>query len=638
MDRNDVRVARRSASHGNLNRSFDARGRARSDVDHHQPSPRSLRSTREHHFLDDDHRKDHPKYLYYNMLRKTTETGNIELCSLSAGKNRPLRARASLGDLRRPSPRVIPSCAGPGQEERIRPASPALTENGLVDYTRMVEIARTPQRTTHHPHAMLFPYKTTRDIPAPLAVKYDVNQSTRSFTDDPRSILRMPKARPPMPTQLHPWGLRPRHRLGSGSSGHSQRTSSLTSTNGGYGPPRTCTPKLPPAPRREPLFYDYSENFEDVAAEPPSDYQIASDSRCMSDTVSTGLAKCRRDFSSETADDDAKRAIEFLQQATMVESRDGSNASGSSKDLSGSLLMNKTEDTATQPPSGETADEALASSPVLPTPYPTAETSYFSASSSVDCRDEYRGIRPGDTACAVGPVAMSLTSEMSTVESPLCPETPDFDIGMPMTKPEICAGEDRIVGESEDGAKDEATSAKCSREWMGLSESVTTVVPRPELSSTTSVAFARQGSTGRRDSRLFSLGSGLVDLASFVKYMDKRMQTPQSDEPDQVELSMLPSSKSVPGGLNPVQRENGFSAPPRTSSLCRQGLEYAKMKANNPLSTDELDQYQVVSTRSGPTLVPQPISPVKMLRIATFARARTRSGVAFGSDIGTATV
>lgn len=230
MDHEQPRVARRSASHGALASSYALQAHGGSESGQHLPTFKPLRSIREHGhtFLD-------PAASADGMLRKTTETGNIGIFSLYAGRPAPLRPRASLGDLRRPprslsrsgdkppgwdDRRKLPSyrdstseiismygsenqssgksgsgslsppwddngqrsysmttCGsknhstprnyGPqqphdfqvgGQRPRspypyptrlprpgVRPSSPALTENGRVDYSRMVEINRIPE-------------------------------------------------------------------------------------------------------------------------------------------------------------------------------------------------------------------------------------------------------------------------------------------------------------------------------------------------------------------------------------------------------------------------------------------------------------------------------------------------------------
>lgn len=225
------RVPRRSASHGTLNSSYSNQSwaSAESALQEQTPAFKPLRSIRENAtFLD-------PAASADGMLRKTTETGNIGIFSIHAGRNKALRTRSSLGDLQphppllsrdkerhhRPEDRAklppyrdstseiismygsekqsssksatgtlsppwddighrsfsmttcgsqgysLPRNFGPrhaqelntqGQRPRspypyptrlprpgIRPSSPALTENGLVDYSRMVEINRIPQ-------------------------------------------------------------------------------------------------------------------------------------------------------------------------------------------------------------------------------------------------------------------------------------------------------------------------------------------------------------------------------------------------------------------------------------------------------------------------------------------------------------
>lgn len=231
MSHEQLHVARRSASHGALGTSYGGQVRVSPDSGHHVPPFKPLRSIREHTFLD-------PAASADGMLRKTTETGNIGLFSISARTPNALRPRASLSDLRLPHrPYSRSSDRRPGQDDRrklpsyrdstseiismygsenqsssksmsgtlsppwddsgqrsysmttcgsksysmprnygtqhaqdfhargqrprspypyptrlprpgVRPSSPALTENGLVDYSKMVAIDRIPQVST----------------------------------------------------------------------------------------------------------------------------------------------------------------------------------------------------------------------------------------------------------------------------------------------------------------------------------------------------------------------------------------------------------------------------------------------------------------------------------------------------------
>lgn len=231
MSHEQHHVARRSASHGALASSYVAQTRTSSESGHHLPVFKPLRSIREHGqtFLD-------PAASADGMLRKTTETGNIGIFSMYAGRPKPLRPQISLGDMQRPfrpvsrtsdrhlghddrrklpsyrdstseiismygsenqsssksvSGTLSPPWDDSGQQRSysmttcgskshsiprnygghhahdfnarsqrprspypyptrlprpgVRPSSPALTENGLVDYSRMVEIDRLPE-------------------------------------------------------------------------------------------------------------------------------------------------------------------------------------------------------------------------------------------------------------------------------------------------------------------------------------------------------------------------------------------------------------------------------------------------------------------------------------------------------------
>ncbi|KAH8158139.1 hypothetical protein CIB48_g10108 [Xylaria polymorpha] len=172
-----------------------------------------------------------------------------------------LQSQASGGsNLQRPrSPFPYPTrLKRPG----VRPASPAVTENGQIDYSRMVEIDRVSYRTVHghFKHA----YSPMSRKPYPLGLRSDVNRSTPSLAPPgpPPNFhgpLRPPSARTYSPASMTSWNPHFHERLDSTST----RTSSLTSVTNMYR-------RMPPLLRAgqgftvepPPRYYDYTEDFE----------------------------------------------------------------------------------------------------------------------------------------------------------------------------------------------------------------------------------------------------------------------------------------------------------------------------------------------------------------------------------------
>ncbi|KAH9909023.1 hypothetical protein F4778DRAFT_714938 [Xylariomycetidae sp. FL2044] len=172
-----------------------------------------------------------------------------------------LQSQTSAGPLQRPrSPFPYPArLKRPG----VRPASPALTENGRVDYSRMVEIDRISYRTGSSYLKPSYPPMGRR--PAPLGLRSDANRSTPSL---PPPGLPPFYHRPPGPSSLRTssaasmasWSAPLREKPDNTS-----RTSSLTSVVNMYHrmppPIRALSGNLslpPPMPR----YYDYTEDFD----------------------------------------------------------------------------------------------------------------------------------------------------------------------------------------------------------------------------------------------------------------------------------------------------------------------------------------------------------------------------------------
>ncbi|KAI1419632.1 hypothetical protein F5Y12DRAFT_793381 [Xylaria sp. FL1777] len=145
----------------------------------------------------------------------------------------------------------------------VRPASPAVTENGQIDYSRMVEINRISYRTVHGHFKHACSPMTRR--PPPLGLRVDVNRSTPSLAPPgpPPNFHgppRPPSIRTHSPASMASWNPPLHERFDSTST----RTSSLTSVTNMYRrvpPPLKAGQIFPTQP--PPRYYDYTEDFED---------------------------------------------------------------------------------------------------------------------------------------------------------------------------------------------------------------------------------------------------------------------------------------------------------------------------------------------------------------------------------------
>ncbi|KAI2635347.1 hypothetical protein GGS21DRAFT_490009 [Xylaria nigripes] len=173
-----------------------------------------------------------------------------------------LQSQASGGsNLQRPrSPFPYPTrLKRPG----VRPASPAVTENGRIDYSRMVEIDRVSYRTVHghFDHA----YSSMARRPHPFGLRADLNRSNPSLAPPgpPPNFHGPPRppssVRTQSPASMGSWN----HQFRERSDNTSMRTSSLTSVTNmqrrmlpAYRTGQSCATETPPR------YYDYTEGFE----------------------------------------------------------------------------------------------------------------------------------------------------------------------------------------------------------------------------------------------------------------------------------------------------------------------------------------------------------------------------------------
>lgn len=392
---------------------------------------------------------------------------------------------------------------------------------------------------------------------------------------------------------------------------------SLTSMRDRCSPAPLGVSGLPNTPKK-PLFYDYSEDFENVVESPPM-CPVAPTPKRVSSTYCPLIVEDNCDANADDTNDTGKAAgdaVTYLQRATLIKRVDDDDDHGIEQYRPMSPASQRSS--STQPALPDFEGIAYALSPVL-TPLDQIVKYSHLPDATLDEQQDFAKNTPktaGDTTEAAAATAMP--SRDSIFDSPLQPKTPGLDIKVSPPEPldnreEDCSSLDQHEHDTE---KDIC--------FVGLDEkqagpsNMPSSTPSPYLSSGPSMLPSRY-SDFRKDSRLFSLSSNLSDLASFVKYIDRHIQSPDPEDVEQDNSSALPPSRTAPDqSREHIQDHNRKMTPehPRKPSLCTLGRYPAGRKMNIGVPVDdELEQFQVVSTRSGPTLVPQPISPAKMLRV-----------------------
>ncbi|KAK4648449.1 uncharacterized protein QC761_110170 [Podospora bellae-mahoneyi] len=215
------------------------------------------------------------------LTRPCDDMGNRSYSMTTCSSHRPpsqkasgdLQSQQQEGYLQRPrSPYPYPTrLKRPG----VRPASPALTENGAVDYSKMVGIDRVSLRTVHGSYKPTYPQYGNRQVPR---LRQDGTSSSESFSSYAAAEKHSLSAG--LPLSPAPWGHRYRGRLGSSTSEHSLRTSSLTSILNMYQRSTCGPPTRDPSLRVKPpgtFYYDYSEGFDYTNDSPPPLPDLPSD-------------------------------------------------------------------------------------------------------------------------------------------------------------------------------------------------------------------------------------------------------------------------------------------------------------------------------------------------------------------------
>ncbi|KAI7781168.1 hypothetical protein LA080_015172 [Diaporthe eres] len=645
------RVARRSASHGALSSSYAAQGRAGSDSGHQLPPFKPLRSIREHTFLD-------PAASAEGMLRKTTETGNIGIFSINVTRTRDqlngrpsgLRARASLNDLRQPSrPWSRSSDRLPGRDDRKQlPSYRDSTSEIISMYGSENHSSKSLSSSLTTPLDEYGPRSYSMTSCGPRGYFMQRHNGGQHLQDYQGRIQR-PRSPYPYPTRLPRHGIRPASPAltESGDVDYSRMVEIdrisypvfahldhgigvryrviFMNGVGGYGQASSQARGIATV-QKKPLFYDYSEDFEDII-EPQPIVPIAPIPRRVSTAFRPVVFQNNSGEGPESMEDVQNEFEAYLQE--------GANASHHRE--GGTNSIDASIQPISMPPGGayvtsqQPADDHLDS-------HPSTEM----AAPAGDCRDLTPVLDESvlaentstekDMGQAKESTVVEITSDASTLDDPSEPKTPAFTAGVPFHE---------VMGPKEDfdpcrDSHEGRITVQNFRLSQGhetlpvLSKSTPASFPTPHQTDDVVSTLPRMSCHPRHDSRFYSLGSGLSDLASFVQQVDQHFQTPGPEVPEivcsesqgshprtqtnqaaaTVKDSPCPGDDNEPG---PEKVTNAVSHPPRVSSLRENRRKATALRVNT--AVDGPHQYQVVSTRDGPTLTPQPISPARILRV-----------------------
>ncbi|KAK3397632.1 hypothetical protein B0T20DRAFT_377333, partial [Sordaria brevicollis] len=142
----------------------------------------------------------------------------------------------------------------------VRPSSPAVTESGAVDYSRMVEIDRASQRTIHGSYRPIYAQYGRRPGPAMSRLHPYGSVSSSSSHNSRPAPGHYPGTNS---SGSSAWGPGLRRQLEMDSSDQSTRTPSLTSIVDMYrSPSGTSSDMRYGSQRNGTFYYDYSEDFD----------------------------------------------------------------------------------------------------------------------------------------------------------------------------------------------------------------------------------------------------------------------------------------------------------------------------------------------------------------------------------------
>ncbi|KAG6037311.1 hypothetical protein E4U41_005183 [Claviceps citrina] len=189
--------------------------------------------------------------------RSYSITTNSSRCMPSHKTPAIVQSHSSGGELQRPrSPFPYPTrLKRPG----VRSASPAVADNGCVDYSRMIELDRVSQRTVHNsykPNSMRWARR-----PPPLSIRPDYSRSAASLplraSPNPYYRSRTPSSSQSSASRYGRFERHPRM-----PTEHGERSPSLSSIVGMYRPPSSAKNSKAQSQMACHIYYDYSEDFD----------------------------------------------------------------------------------------------------------------------------------------------------------------------------------------------------------------------------------------------------------------------------------------------------------------------------------------------------------------------------------------
>lgn len=398
--------------------------------------------------------------------------------------------------------------------------------------------------------------------------------------------------------------------------------------SGGYDQASSRVRGIAPVPKK-PLFYDYSEGFEDIIEPPPID-PIAPTPQRFSTSFRPVVFQNSSIEGPESMEDAQNEFEAYLQEGTSTSHHARETNAPSHVQSQSTCLTPHDPGVALRQPTRDHSES-----------HPPTGTAVV----AVDCPEPTSALKEREL---VGNLSESknlgqakeltlteITSDASTLDESSEPKTPAFATGMPFNGVVVPMEKFDPLRDSDDGcATVQDVALPQQHEKLPTSATLPKCssidAPKPQMTDAEVSALPKVSCSPRHGSRFYSLGSGLSDLASFVQQVDQHFQTPGPEDPKiacgeskgphpQAQISGEPTTvKNSPclrenEKSEPEKVTNAMSYPPRMSSLRENRRRFPELRVNT--AVDEPHQYQVVSTRDGPTLTPQPISPAKLLRV-----------------------
>ncbi|KAB5580646.1 hypothetical protein GE09DRAFT_446731 [Coniochaeta sp. 2T2.1] len=502
----------------------------------------------------------------------------------------------------------------------VRPSSPALTMDGSIDYTRMVEIDRPSYRTVHRSYNRPYPPNPPRQpYPLPRHRPFIDGYMPRSPPGDAEAFALSRHGSAATP--CHPlWASRDRDQADNRSSDQSAGVSSITSIVQMYGPPppQPAVPQ-PPLARNGSFYYDYSEDFQvptmTVPCEPvspmPSRVRSMARSTVLDDGCEPGPSGRR---STDEATDNEDSSLSPLTTTHFRESKEHPpetlvSAEGVIQEVSvevspqaGTLITDKTE----IPRVVASDNPAPGSSPI------GAEEAATHAAGDMDSEEDVKII-----------VDAAVRVEDQTEESSVIDGIDRSDSTTTASEPSLASKQSEPqcpdTGDSVENAMPESPSV------MPETPSAVTDSPASRDSKSTkrdSEILATPSENARRRSNVYSLQPGLLDLKTFVQDLDDAGLLHDTD----VSGSYFNNSSFSNTPVKMKQGADVHAVLARTKKVLeaeadritgyRDAGKPALPSAVSRLKTNAIsDRRQSTDGASSVILAPLPVSPARQLRL-----------------------